>query len=151
NAPATKSTPTFATVNGSCPSTCDPVTHPCRPVARPPPEIRKIEAGLTPPGCPPTPLVKLEVVTCGPGSRTVSVNDVEKLPTAAFTVTVPGVAPACTVIVARPCASVVAVAPPGNNTPPLEVNCAWAPATGPCALFTWTTRGWAKVVFWMAL
>src|SRR2546425_11202811 len=110
--------------------------QPCKPVASPDPEIRRIAEGLTPPGCPPTPLKKLDEVICGPGSRIVKVNVVEKLPAAAVTVAEPGVAPACTVMVARPCALVVAVAPPGNVTPPVAVNCTCPPATGPWALLT---------------
>ena len=36
--------------------------------------------GLTPPGCPPAPLKKLELVICGPGRRIVSVNVTENVP-----------------------------------------------------------------------
>src|SRR5439155_8942831 len=121
------------------------------PEASPPPYIARMAVGLTPPACPPAPLKKLELVTRGPGQRTVSVKDVVNPLTDAVTDDVPGLGPACTVREARPWASVTATPLFERTTPPVAVNCTCTPEAGPWALLTCTTRGCAKVVLMMAL
>src|SRR4051812_41154661 len=98
--------------------------------------MERSAVGLTPPACPPAPLKKLELVMPGPGNLTVSVKDALNPPADAVTVEVPGVDPACTGIVARPCVSVVATPLFERVTPPVAVNCTCTPAAGPCALLT---------------
>src|SRR6476646_7481246 len=102
------------------------------PVASPRPLIIRIAVGLTPPGWPPAKLVKLEVVICGPGNRTVRLNETEKLLTDAVITAEPGFGPAWTTTDARPCESLTAVCPFGNVTTPFDVNCTCDPAMVPC-------------------
>src|ERR1022692_3194146 len=83
---------------------------------------------------PPPALKKLLEVRAGPGGMTVRLNaGAEKFPTNAVTVTAPGVAPAVTVICARPVTSVCAE---------LAERVALPVGT---KLTTWPDRGWPLV------
>src|SRR5438034_1838767 len=105
----------------------------------PVPYTAAMAVGLTPPACPPAALKKLELVICGPGSRTVRVNETVNWLTEAVTVNVPGVDPACAVIEARPWESVVAIPLLGRIIPPLAVNRTCTPEAGPWLLVAVTT------------
>src|SRR2546428_6367674 len=131
--PATNSTLTSDNCSGRGPRTRFPDTQPCRPVARPRPVMVSTAVGLTPPGCPPAPLKKLELVTCGPGRRIVSVNCTENELTEAVTTAGLGVGPPCKNTEGRPWAGLGAPAPFGNGSRPPHWKCtsATAPAAWP--------------------